>query len=164
MSTPKPKPQAPVAKSDGRLEWRALLHWLLEDGLIDDSQVQRTEQRFAAGDSSLHPVVRLGHANLVRLSTGKPLDVDALSEWLALRAKLPYLRIDPLKVDVGRVAEVMSISYAERRKALSADAAVKKLAANVCPACEPPVLTTGTAPDEIRAFRVRARQNNNYRY
>ncbi|HSC65359.1 MAG TPA: GspE/PulE family protein, partial [Caldimonas sp.] len=31
---------------------------------------------------------------------------------------IPYLRIDPLKVDVGRVADVMSIGYAERRHAL----------------------------------------------
>mgnify|MGYP003345944412 CR=1 FL=1 len=38
--------------------------------------------------------------------------------WLARRVGLPYLRIDPLKVDVARVAEVMSINYAERRKAL----------------------------------------------
>ena len=89
MSTAKPKPLAPPSKSDGRLEWRTMLHWLLDDGLIDETQVQRTEQRFAAGDSSLHPLVRLGHANLVRLSTGKPLDVDALSEWLAVRARLP---------------------------------------------------------------------------
>ena len=54
----------------------------------------------------------------MRLSTGKPLDVDSLSEWLALRAKLPYLRIDPLKVDVGRVGDVMSIGYAEAKRCL----------------------------------------------
>ena len=67
MST-KPKPLAPAPKSDSRLEWRTLLKWLLEDGLIDEPQVQRTEQRLGAGDSSLHPLVRLGHANLVRLT------------------------------------------------------------------------------------------------
>ena len=39
MSTSKSKPAAPAAKTDGRLEWRALLHWLLEDGLIDEGQV-----------------------------------------------------------------------------------------------------------------------------
>ncbi|HLL19649.1 MAG TPA: GspE/PulE family protein, partial [Rubrivivax sp.] len=32
--------------------------------------------------------------------------------------KLPYLRIDPLRVDVGRVADVMSVQYAEMRRAL----------------------------------------------
>ncbi|WP_428509301.1 GspE/PulE family protein [Roseateles sp.] len=104
--------------AEGRLEWRALLHWLRDDGLIDDEQVQRTEARFAAGDSSLHPLVRLGHGGLARLSNGKPLDVDALSEWLAERAKLPYLRIDPLKVDVGRVSDVMSVGYAEAKRCL----------------------------------------------
>ncbi len=95
-----------------------MLHWLRDDGLIDDEQVQRTEARFAAGDSSLHPLVRLGHGGLARLSNGKPLDVDALSEWLAERAKLPYLRIDPLKVDVGRVSDVMSVGYAEAKRCL----------------------------------------------
>ncbi|HEY0956390.1 MAG TPA: type II/IV secretion system protein [Roseateles sp.] len=116
--TTKPKPLATAPKSDGRLEWRTLLKWLLEDGLIDESQVQRTEQRLGAGDSSLHPLVRLGHANLVQLATGKTMDVEALSEWLAVRARLPYLRIDPLKVDVGRVGDVMSIGYAEAKRCL----------------------------------------------
>jgi len=33
------------------------------------------------------------------------------SDELAKRSKLPYMRIDPLKVDVGRVADVMSRDY-----------------------------------------------------
>ncbi|RZL38239.1 MAG: type II/IV secretion system protein, partial [Rubrivivax sp.] len=109
---------ASSAKTEGRLEWRPLLKWLLKDGLIDEAQALRTEQRLGAGDSSLHPLVRLGHASLVHLATGKPLDVDALAEWLAVRAGMPYLRIDPLKVDVGRVGDVMSIGYAEAKRCL----------------------------------------------
>ncbi|MFN3495479.1 MAG: GspE/PulE family protein, partial [Hydrogenophaga sp.] len=43
---------------------------------------------------------------------------EALAEWLAQRSGLSYLRIDPLKVDVGKVADVMSAAYAERHKVL----------------------------------------------
>ena len=46
------------------------------------------------------------------------LDTEALTEWLAGRVGLPYLRIDPLRADVGRVADVMSVRYAETRCAL----------------------------------------------
>ncbi|HEX2012135.1 MAG TPA: GspE/PulE family protein [Roseateles sp.] len=89
-----------------------------EDGLIDAEQAQRMEARFAAGDSALHPLVRLGHAGLTRTGSNKPLDLDQLTEWLATRAKLPYLRIDPLKVDVGRVSDIMSVGYAEAKRCL----------------------------------------------
>jgi len=113
------KPQtAPPVKHEGRLDWRLLLRWLREDGLIDEAQSQRVEQRFAAGDSSMHPLVRLGHAGLTRVGGGKPLDVDVLSEWLARRSGLEFLRIDPLKVDVGRVSDVMSVGYAEAKRCL----------------------------------------------
>ncbi|MFL6662549.1 MAG: GspE/PulE family protein [Rhizobacter sp.] len=102
----------------GPLDWRQLLKWLREDHVISAEDADRTKKRFGAGDSAQHPLVRLAAAGLVRKGTGKPLDSEALTEWLAGRCGLPYLRIDPLKVDVGRVADVMSISYAERRRAL----------------------------------------------
>ena len=45
---------------------------------------------------------------------------------------MPYLRIDPLKVDVGRVADVMSISYAERRRALPLQVGLHEVTIATC--------------------------------
>ena len=104
--------------SSGKLTWRTVLAWLLEDRILSREDVERTAHRFAGGNSAQHPLVRLGSAGLTRLGDGKVLDTETLSEWLAKRSKLTYMRIDPLKVDVGRVADVMSINYAERRHAL----------------------------------------------
>ena len=102
----------------GRLDWRLLIKWLREDHVISSEDADRTKKRFGSADSVQHPLVRLGAAGLTRKGSGKALDSEALTEWLAGRCGLPYVRIDPLKVDVGRVSEVMSISYAERRRAL----------------------------------------------
>ncbi len=108
----------PAAAPRGRLEWRLLLDWLQADGWVAAEDAARLRRRFGAGDSNQHALVRLGAAGLVRADGGRPLDVEALTEWLAARIGRPYLRIDPLRVDVGRVAEVMSAQYAQMRMAL----------------------------------------------
>jgi general secretion pathway protein E len=119
-STTRHQPSALTTASSrrpkGRLDWHELLGWLHDDGLVPDADAQRVIKRFGAGPSSLHALVRLGGAGLQH--NGRALDCEALTEWLAARCNLPYLRIDPLKVDVGRVAEVMSLQYAELRKVL----------------------------------------------
>jgi general secretion pathway protein E len=102
----------------GRVQWRRLLKWLRDDGLITAADHDQTERRFAGAESIQHPLVRLGSLSLHHAQSGKVLDTEILTEWLAGRCGLPYLRIDPLRVDVGRVTEVMSITYAERRRAL----------------------------------------------
>ncbi|HSW09071.1 GspE/PulE family protein [Aquabacterium sp.] len=113
--SPPSQPASP-ALPKGRLDWRQLLDWLRTDGWVTPADAERVIKRFGAGDSSLHAMVRLGGAGLQR--NGRALDTEVLTEWLATRSKLPYLRIDPLKVDVGRVADVMSVQYAELRKVL----------------------------------------------
>ena len=116
---PAPAPATKPARAPrGRLDWRVLLSWLAEDHLVGADEAARLGQRFAGGESSQHPLVRLGSAGLVRSGTGEPLDVEALAQWLARRCGLGYLRIDPLRADIGRVAEVMSVKYAESRRAL----------------------------------------------
>ena len=116
----------------GPLAWRQLLTWLLEDGLVTPADAERVTQRFAAGDSAQHALVRLSGMALARADTGAALELEPLTEWLARRVGLPYLRIDPLKVDVARVAEVMSINYAERRKALPVQVSLTEITIATC--------------------------------
>ncbi|HTP71819.1 MAG TPA: ATPase, T2SS/T4P/T4SS family [Burkholderiaceae bacterium] len=109
---------ARAAPQRGKLEWRAMVGWLRDDGWIAAADVDAVIRRFGGADSSQHPLVRLGSAGLKRAGTQTPLDTEALTQWLAQRFNLQYLRIDPLKVDVGRVADVMSVHYAEVRRVL----------------------------------------------
>jgi general secretion pathway protein E len=127
MSPHAPRHRSPAAaeapaRPRGRLDWHQLLQWLREDGWVSDEDARNVVRRFGAGASSLHALVRLGGAGLQR--EGRALDTEALTDWLAQRVQMPYLRIDPLKVDVGRVAEVMSLQYAELRKVLPVTVAV----------------------------------------
>ncbi|HVO08664.1 MAG TPA: GspE/PulE family protein [Burkholderiaceae bacterium] len=107
-----------TAPQRGKLDWRAMLGWLRDDGWIGADEVDAVVRRFGGADSSQHALVRLGSAGLKRAGTQTPLDTEALTQWLAQRFNLQYLRIDPLKVDVGRVADVMSVAYAEMRRVL----------------------------------------------
>ena len=107
-----------VSAHNGPLAWRQLVEWLSEDGVIDAQEAQRTISRCAQVHSAQHPLVRLASVSMTRLADGKPLDIDTIAQWLAGRAGLPYFRIDPLKVDVGKVADSMSAVYAERHKVL----------------------------------------------
>ena len=110
----------PLAKTlhDGPIDWRRLVEWLQADGVVSDEEAQRTIARCAQAESSQHPLLRLASVSMRRASDHKPLDIETLTQWLAGRAGLDYLRIDPLKVDVGKVADMMSAAYAERHRVL----------------------------------------------
>ena len=109
-----------LSKSEhmGPLSWRLLVEWMQADGVISDEEAQRTIARCAQAESAQHPLLRLANVSMRRASDNKALDVELLTQWLAGRAGLDYLRIDPLKVDVGKVADTMSAAYAERHKVL----------------------------------------------
>jgi general secretion pathway protein E len=102
----------------GPLRWQQLVEWLSEDGVISPEEARRTVARCSQAESAQHPLVRLAAVSMTRTRDGKPLDIEALTQYLAGRAQLDYLRIDPLKVDVAKVADTMSAAYAERHKVL----------------------------------------------
>ena len=110
--------QAAAALHVGPVDWRRLVQWLQADAIISSEEAERTIARCAQAESAQHPLVRLASVSMRRATDNKPLDIEMLAQWLAARAGLGYLRIDPLKVDVGKVADTMSAGYAERHKIL----------------------------------------------
>ncbi|EZP48334.1 GspE/PulE family protein [Delftia sp. RIT313] len=117
-STTQPKPAVVPSNPSGPLDWRRLVQWLLADGVITAEEAQRTVARCSQAESTQHPLVRLANVGVARAGDGRALDIEELTQYLATRSGMAYLRIDPLRVDAGRVGEIMSASYAERHKVL----------------------------------------------
>jgi general secretion pathway protein E len=100
-----------------RLTITEVLDWLVEDKIVapDAAEEVKKERRYYRG--AMHPLVIIAEQKW-RLPSGKPLSLEALSEWLAKRVGLDYMHIDPLKIDFAAVTEVMSSAYATRFRIL----------------------------------------------
>jgi general secretion pathway protein E len=100
------------------LDW--VLKGLLKDNLLSQPQARavaahaRSEQ--ARADSPRrHPLEFVADQHFpVPDEPAAELDLERLARWLADTVGLPYLRIDPLRVEVSRITHVMKRSYAAR--------------------------------------------------
>ncbi len=147
-AVPTPVKTSPVSHL-GPLDWRHLVQWLQLDGVISLAEAKRTVDRCSKAESSQHPLVRLAAVAITRASDGKPLDIEALTQFLAQKAGVDYFRIDPLKVDVGKVADTMSATYAERHGILP----VQVLPSQVVIATSQPFITDWVDEVERQAKR-----------
>ena len=102
-----------------RLSLSTLARELHEDGRLSAAEFDRV------GKSSLvkvHPLVFLAEQKLPDAATpGRILDMDALLAWLGDRVSQAVYQIDPLKIDVTAVSEVMSQAFAERHRILAVE-------------------------------------------
>lgn len=106
---------------DFLLDLRVLLDAIVEDGLLSQRQAEdiRIAQR-SKKELGMHPLELIASKELAsRRDEGRVLDIDTLTLWLAERSNQPYVRIDPLKVNVNAVTEVMSYAFAQRHNILA---------------------------------------------
>ena len=146
----KPAPLTPMADAyRGPVQWRQLVDWLREDGVITAVEADRTIARCSQAESAQPALVRLAAVGMQRASDDQAMDVEELTQHLARRAGLPYLRIDPLRVDAGKVSDTMSATYAERHKVLP----VQVTAAEVVVATSEPFIDDWVAEVERQSRR-----------
>jgi general secretion pathway protein E len=101
------------------LDLQQIFTWLLADGVVAKPDVKAAYNQALAilknSPIAMHPLVAVAQCKLQSAGTPhKLLTLDWLTEWMAGKAKLPFFRIDPLKIDFTRVADVMSATYAAR--------------------------------------------------
>ena len=112
---------APTLGLHRRLDLDETLAAMLADGLLTEVDVKRVraDVRTARGRTELHPLVLVANLKFADVRRpDKPLSLEVLTQWLADRANLPYLKIDPMKIDVGAVTQVVSHAYANRYRIL----------------------------------------------
>ena len=112
-------PSAQPATKPAPLDLQQIYTWLLADGMIRKTEVKELYAQSQAilknTVGPMHPLCAVAHAKLLSAQPPhKMLTLDALCEWLAQRTGLQFIRIDPLKIDFTKVADVMSASYAAR--------------------------------------------------
>ncbi len=125
-SLPRPAvaPSEPVAPRLGqhrRLDLDETLAALVHDGLLgaEDARRVRADARSGKDKLALHPLVLVANLKPPNARTpDRPLSLEALTQWLADRANLPYLKIDPMKIDVPTVTAAISQAYAQRYRIL----------------------------------------------
>jgi general secretion pathway protein E len=101
------------------LDLQTLFSWMLADGIVDKAGVKahfaQAQGILKSAVGSMHPLTAVAQC---KLTSAQPphrlLTLDVLSEFAAAKVGLQFMRIDPLKVDFTKVADVMSASYAAR--------------------------------------------------
>ncbi|TAG71211.1 MAG: type II/IV secretion system protein [Burkholderiales bacterium] len=104
--------------ADAALTLDRVLREMVDDGLVNATLVDslRSTAKFRNYD---HPLILIAEQ---KWRSEKPpkrvLSLENLSEWFAARIDVPYMHIDPLKVDFSAVGSVMSSNYAQRYRIL----------------------------------------------
>ncbi len=101
---------------DRVLDLRSLITDLVVDGRLEQASANmllgssRTREQ-----AMMHPLTYIASQNFDdKFRPGRVLDDAVLTEWLATKAKLPLVHIDPMKINVTKVTDVMGYAFAKR--------------------------------------------------
>ena len=102
-----------------RLSLTTLVQDLNADGCLADADMVRIS---LSSRLKVHPLVYLAEQQLPDQTVpGNFLTIERLLRWLGARTGQDFYRIDPLKINVTAVADVMSRAFAERHRILAVE-------------------------------------------
>ena len=153
---------------DRQLELADLLRELVAQGRTNqDNAEQCLAIRRSAVNNQQHPLEFLAAQQLDDLKNpGKKLELEGLTSWLAEQCDQPFLRIDPLKINVAAITPLMSYAFAQRHKILavavdsdsvtiaSSQPLVHKWETDLTHVLKRPIKRVVASPTDIQRFTV----------
>ena len=137
-STPVKKAEQTKPLAEPKLTIDRLAADLVADNLVPQETIDKLlalRRNFRIGE--VHPLTILADQKWKDpRNPKKTLNLEALTEWLAQKVGIPYLHIDPFKIDFASVTKVMSSAYAGRYKILPVGVTATEA---VIATCEPHV-------------------------
>ena len=131
----KPAAAAPAKQASRRLTLERVLADHVADKLItkDDADKLSKDRRVSHGEQ--HPLVIISEQKFKDPRHPKKLlNLDVLTEWLAGKVGLPYMHVDPFKIDFAAVTKLMSTAYAQRYRILPVGVTAREA---IIATCEP---------------------------
>lgn len=104
----------------GRLDLHEILICLQRQGYISASDMSRIQQ---SKPQKAHPLVFLSEQKIPRADSAKQqmLSMEFLLSWLSSQCDQSVYHIDPLKINVASISEVMSLPFAQRHGILAVE-------------------------------------------
>lgn len=118
------------------LNLRVLMDNLLSDGLVSsDDQFRLLNSTRSKDQAVMHPLLYIASQNLSNASRPHAtVDMPCLLEWLSTRVNQAVFHLDPLKINVPAITEVMSFEFAQRHGILAVDVNIDEV---TIVSCEP---------------------------
>ena len=115
-------------KFNQRLEVHDILQWLEQVGMVDAENAHMLRTLAVGAEyKKKHPLEVIAERNWNNEVDGKVLTLESLMQWFAKRVDMPFVRIDPHKIEVSEVTEVMSYAYAARINVLPIEVDATKI-------------------------------------
>jgi general secretion pathway protein E len=153
--------------AEHRLTLPEVIDALIADGVVDITVAEafKQERRYFRGE--MHPLVVIAEQHWKSLQPPyRILTLEELTQWLARWCGLPYLHVDPLKINFTAITEVMSNTYATRFRILpvevkphevviaTAEPFQRSWEAEMAPILKKDIRLVIANPDDIARFQV----------
>src|SRR5665647_2026897 len=118
---------------DRRLDLKQVLTDLVADQLVPEEAADQLLKNRRSSRAEVHPLVVVADQKWKDPRQEKKLlHLEALTQWLAEKNGLPYLHIDPFKIDFATVTKMMSNAYAESYKILPVSVTTREATIATC--------------------------------